>query len=514
MVTCASNADVAVLLVDASKGLLAQDKRHSRIISMFGIEHVVLAINKMDLTGWNETAFNAILSEFQNLVAEFGFKTVQAIPMSALSGDNLTFRCNEAAWYTGPTLLDYLETVDVSRPETSQPFRLPVQYVNQPDSECRSYCGHVASGHIGAGDSIRILPGGVEAKVKSIVATEGGQGDANAGDAVTITFDREVDISRGQVISGVDDPVEISDQFEASVLSLSAHHLVSGRPYLLKLHTAQVGVSITDIKYKLDINQGSHLAANTLGLNDIGEVTLYTDQPVAFAPYHQCKALGAFILVDSLTNETVGAGIIKYALRRASNIHWQAVDVNKAARAKLKMQQPACIWLTGLSGSGKSTIANLLEKRMHSEGRHTYLLDGDNVRHGLNRDLGFTEADRVENIRRVSEAAKLLVDAGLIVIVSFISPFRAERDFARSLFAPEEFYEVFVDTPLEECEKRDVKGLYAKARQGKIANFTGIDSPYEKPSSPEVTLDTVSLKPEECVSRVVATLHSRGERQL
>jgi len=560
MATGASTADLAVMLVDARKGLLIQTKRHSRIVSMLGVRHVVVAVNKMDMIGWDEAAFDAIVADYQALVADFGFASVQAIPMSALTGDNVAIRkapslrapqgrgnpdeqtsgaadkpgyCEERSdeavqspseqldrhglrprdddssaidWYTGPTLVEYLETIDVSRAEETRPFRMPVQYVNRPNSEFRGYCGNIASGSVAIGAPVRIVPGGAEARVKSIVVWQGEQEIAGAGDAVTITLDREVDVSRGQVLCGVDDPVEISDQFQASVLCMSEHRLVPGRPYLIKLHTAQVGVTITDIKYKLDINQGSRLAANTLELNDIGEVTLYTSHPLAFEPYRQCKSLGAFILIDRMSNETVGAGMINFALRRAANIHWQAVDVNKAARAALKSQQPSCIWFTGLSGSGKSTIANLLEKRLHAEGRHTYLLDGDNVRHGLNRDLGFTEQDRVENIRRVAEAAKLMVDAGLIVIVSFISPFRAEREFARSLFEPGEFCEAFVDTPIEECEKRDVKGLYAKARQGLIANFTGIDSPYEPPVSPEVRLDAGAKRPEECVEQLLDAL--------
>jgi bifunctional enzyme CysN/CysC len=506
MATGASTADLALLLVDARKGLLTQTKRHSRIVSMMGVRHVVVAVNKMDMIGWDESTFDAIVSDYQTLVADFGFDSVHAIPMSALSGDNVAFRCNQTAWYIGPTLLEYLEQVDVSKKEEFHPFRMPVQYVNRPNSEFRGYCGSVAAGSIKVGDGIRVVPGGAEAKVKSIVVWQGEQAVANAGDAVTVILDREVDVSRGQVLCSDNDPIQISDQFEASVVCMSEHHLMPGRPYFIKLHTAQVGVTITDIKYKLDINQGGHLAAKTLELNDIGEVTLYTSHPVAFEPYKQAKLLGAFILIDRMTNETVGAGMINFALRRASNVHWQSLDVHKAARAQLKLQKPMCIWFTGLSGSGKSTIANLLEKRLFSEAKHTYLLDGDNVRHGLNRDLGFTEADRVENIRRVAEAAKLMVDAGLVVLVSFISPFRDERDFARSLFEPGEFIEVFVDTPLKECEARDVKGLYAKARQGKLANFTGIDSPYEKPLSPEVSLDTVNQSPEACVQQILALI--------
>ncbi len=505
MATGASTADLAVLLVDARKGLLTQTRRHSRIVSMLGVRHVVLAVNKMDMIGWDRAAFDAIVADFNELVADFGFASVQPIPMSALTGENVATG-RERDWYAGPTLIEYLETVDVSAAGESGSFSMPVQYVNRPNSEFRGYCGTVASGSVAAGMPIRVVPGGAEARVKSVVVWQGEQDIAGTGDAITITLDREVDVSRGQVLSSVDDPVEISDQFEASVLCLSEHRLVPGRPYLIKLHNAQVGVTITNIKHKLDINQGTHLSANTLELNDIGEVTLYTSHPVAFEPYKRNRLLGAFILIDRMSNETVGAGMINFALRRASNIHWQSLDVNKAARAAAKSQQPACIWFTGLSGSGKSTIANLLEKRLHADGRHTYLLDGDNVRHGLNRDLGFTEADRVENIRRVAEVAKLMVDAGLIVIVSFISPFRAEREFARSLFAPGEFREVFVDTPIEECEKRDVKGLYAKAREGKIANFTGVDSPYEEPEAPEVRLDTVALSPEQCVGRILEGL--------
>jgi bifunctional enzyme CysN/CysC len=505
MATGASTADLAVLLVDARKGLLSQTKRHSRIVSMLGVRHVVLAVNKMDMIGWDEKAFDAIVAAFKDLVADFGFASVQPIPMSALTGENVAAK-REQDWYQGPTLIEYLESVDVSNAEEAGSFRMPVQYVNRPNSEFRGYCGTVASGSVAAGSPVRVVPGGAEARVKSIVVWQGEQEIAGTGDAVTIMLDREVDVSRGQVLSSMDDPVEISDQFQASVLCLSEQRLVPGRPYLIKLHNAQVGVTITNIKHKLDINQGTHLSANTLELNDIGEVTLYTSHPVAFEPYRRNRLLGAFILIDRMSNETVGAGMINFALRRASNIHWQSLDVNKAARAAVKSQQPACIWFTGLSGSGKSTIANLLEKRLHADGRHTYLLDGDNVRHGLNRDLGFTEADRVENIRRVAEVAKLMVDAGLIVIVSFISPFRAEREFARSLFAPGEFQEVFVDTPIEECEKRDVKGLYAKAREGRIANFTGVDSPYEKPEAPEVRLDTVAQSPEQCVERILEGL--------
>ena len=504
MVSVASAADLAILLVDARMGMLAETKRYARIVAMLGLRHVVVAVHQMDAISWDEAEFNAIVADFHELVADLGFVSVQPVPISALNYENVVFRGEQADWYKGPALLEHLETVDVLNVEESRPFRMAVQYVDRTNPEFPVCCGDVASGNVVAGTPIRVVPGGVEARVASIAAWQGGQEAAGA--AVAITLDRKVDVSRGQVLCSVDEPIEISDQFEASVMCLSEQRLVAGRPYLLTLHAAQVGVTITDIKFKLDIDHGSHLAANTLELNDIGEVTLYTTRPVAFESYKQCRPLGAFTLIDQMTNETVGAGMVNFALRRASNIHWQAVDVNKAARAALKSQEPACIWFTGLSGSGKSTVANLLEKRLHAEGRHTYLLDGDNVRHGLCRDLGFTEADRVENIRRVAEAAKLMVDAGLIVIASFISPFRAEREFARSLFEPGEFYEVFVDAPIEECEKRDAKGLYAKARQGKIVNFTGIDSLYESPKSPEVRLDTVMQSPDDCVELVTSAL--------
>ena len=463
----------------------------------------------MDMVAWDETVFKKIVADFQTLVADFGFTSVQPIPMSALTGENVAV-AGSVSWFKGPTLLQYLETIDISRIENTGSFRMPVQFVNRPNSEFRGYCGTVASGQVTAGDAVRIVPGGAEARVKSIVIWQGEQVTANIGEAVTISLDREVDVSRGQVLCSAEDPIQISDQFEASMLCLSDQHIVPGRHYFIKMHSSQVGVTINAIKYKLDINDGTHVPADTLELNGIGEVTICTSQPLAFEPYKQNKVLGAFILIDRMSNETVGAGMLNFALRRASNVHWQSLDVNKDARARLKAQKPACIWFTGLSGSGKSTIANLLEKRIYSEGKHSYLLDGDNVRHGLNQDLGFSEADRVENIRRVAEASKLMVDAGLIVIVSFISPFRAEREFARSLFELGEFFEVFVDTPLEECEKRDVKGLYAKARQGRIENFTGLTSPYERPNEPELRLNTMQLTPEESVNLLINNLKDNG----
>jgi bifunctional enzyme CysN/CysC len=506
MATGASTADLAVLLVDARKGFLTQTYRHSRIVAMLGVRHVVLAVNKMDLVGWKEDVFQGIRNHIEVLALELKFQSVQSIPLSALTGSNVTIHDDVSPWYTGPTLLEYLENISLENARSSTPFRMPVQWVNRPNSEFRGYCGRVAAGTVRVGDRICVVPANTEARIKSVIVWQGDEPAASLGESITLTLDSDLDISRGDVIAAANDPLEVSDQFEARILCLSENQLVPGRPYLFKLHTCQVVATITEVKYRLDVNQGKRLAAKTLTLNEMGVVTLSTQRPVPFAPYDNCKTLGAFILIDRANNETAGAGMIEFALRRASNIHWQLVDVDKAARARLNLHKSACLWLTGLSGSGKSTIANLLEKRLYAEGRHTYLLDGDNVRHGLNRDLGFTEADRVENIRRVAEVAKLMTDAGLIVVVSFISPFRAEREFARSLFEPGEFHEIFVDTPFSICEKRDPKGLYAKARRGDLKNFTGIDSPYEPPGAPEVRLDTFAMTPEECVGRILVAL--------
>ena len=506
MLTRVATVDLAVLLIEARNGLLVQTKRQCRIFAMLGIRHVVLAINKMDVVDWNQSIYNSIVADFNNFISDFGFSSTQVIPLSALTGENVAHLGDHISWYHGPTLIEYLERVDITKVEVVCSFRMPVQFVNNSNIELRGYCGTIASGSVSLGMPIRVAPSGTEARVKSIVVGQSEENTANTGDAVTITLDRELDVSRGQVLSGIDDPIQISDQFEASVICFSEHNIIPGRSYLIKLHTAQVGVTITEIKYKLEINQGAHLACHVLEYNDIGEITLYTSHAVAFETYRQNKNLGAFVLIDRITNETVGAGIINYALRRAANLHWQALDINKEARARLKSQIPSCIWFTGLSGSGKSTIANLLEKQLYALGRHTYLLDGDNVRHGLNRDLGFTEADRVENIRRVAETSKLMVDAGLMVIVAFISPFRAERDFARSLFEPGKFIEIFVDTPFDICEKRDVKGIYAKARRGQVKNFTGIDIHYEKPELPEIHLEASIQTSEQCVDQIVEVL--------
>ena len=507
MATGASTAQAAVLLIDARKGVLTQTKRHSRIVSMLGIRHMALAVNKMDLVGWSQLVFDEIEHAYRRFGQELGFETITAIPLSALEGHNVVEPGYAAMpWYEGPNLMQWLETVPTTDREAALPFAMPVQWVNRPNHDFRGFSGRIASGSVKPGDSVRISPSGTTSRIKEIVVWSSPKAEATAGQSVTLVLDDEVDASRGDVIATASYPVESADQFEANLLWMGEHALLPGRPYSALIHTKSAGVTITHIKHRLDINTGALLAAKTLGLNEIATVNVSFDRSVPFAPYTRNKRLGAFIVFDKLTNETVGAGMIHYALRRSVNVHWQALEVTKAARAELKHQQTRCLWFTGLSGSGKSTIANLLEKRLHADGKHTYILDGDNVRHGLNRDLGFTKADRVENIRRMAEVAKLLADAGLIVIVAFISPFRAERQLARSLFEPGEFIEVFVDTPLEECERRDVKGLYAKARRGELKNFTGIDSDYEPPQSPEICLRTVGTAPEACVDQMVHLL--------
>lgn len=508
MATGASTADLAIILIDARKGVLTQTRRHSRIVAMMGIRQVILAVNKMDLVAFDPAVFAGIVAEFHEFAKNFGFTVVQAIPLSALDGDNIMTASPQTPWYDGPSLMDYLDNVDVVSVASAMTgdFRLPVQWVNRPNLDFRGFCGRIAQGAVRPGDAVRILPSGVMSRVKEIVVKSGSQDRASAGESVTLTLCDEVDVSRGDMIAAAANPPQVSDQFEVRLLWMSEKPLVAGRPYLLKMHSKEVTATVTTIKYREDVNSGAHLAAKSLALNEIAVVNLSTSQPVAFEPYSQNRILGGLILIDKFTYETVGAGMIDFALRRATNIHWQSLEVNQAARAAIKHQQPSCIWFTGLSGSGKSTIANLLEKRLLSEGRHTYLLDGDNVRHGLNRDLGFTEADRVENIRRIAEVAKLMVDAGLIVLVSFISPYRAERRMARELFPAGEFIEVFVDTPLEECERRDPKGLYAKARRGELKNFTGIDSSYEAPENPEIHLRSSELAAEMSMQQILAKL--------
>jgi bifunctional enzyme CysN/CysC len=510
MATGASTADLAIILIDARKGVLTQTRRHSRIVAMMGIRHVVLAVNKMDLVEFSESTFIGIVADFHQFADSAGFLSIEAIPLSALEGDNVVSLSIRTPWYSGPSLLRYLDSVETDVAETGTAFRMSVQCVNRPNLDFRGFCGRVAQGEVRSGDAVRVLPSGVESRVKNIVIWQGSLDRAGVGEAITITLDDEVDVSRGDMIVSADDSPQVADQFEARLLWMAEQPLVAGRPYLLKLNFKEVTATVTAIKYHEDVNSGAHLAARSLGLNEIGVVNLSLGQAVAFEPYAVNRILGGFILIDKLTLETVGAGMIDFALRRATNIHWQALEVDRAARARLKSQTPRCIWFTGLSGSGKSTIANLLEKRLHAEGCHTYILDGDNVRHGLNRDLGFTEADRVENIRRIAEVARLMVDAGLIVLVSFISPFRSERQMARELFADGEFMEVFVDTSLEECERRDPKGLYAKARRGELKNFTGIDSIYEPPERSEVHLRSGHETPEACMDLIILRLNEVG----
>ena len=506
MATGASTADLAVILIDARKGILTQTRRHSRIASLMGIKHIVLAVNKMDLVDYDEATFNTIVQAYNEFTEGFGFLSIKAIPVSGLEGDNVLSASQHMSWYTGPSLMDYLDSVDVSDKQEQRAFRMPVQSVNRPNLDFRGFCGRIAEGTLSVGDEIRVLPSGVKSHVKAIYSGFNTVDSAQKGDSVTLTLEDEISISRGDVLSAADAPPEVADQFEARLLWMSQHAMAPGRQYLLKLACKEVTATVTDIKFRDDVNTGAHLAVKTLGLNEIATINISTAAPLAFEPYALNRTLGSFILIDKLTFETVGAGMIEFSLRRAKNIHWQALDINKEARALTKHQTPQCFWFTGLSGSGKSTLASLFEKRLHAEGKHTYVLDGDNVRHGLNRDLGFTEADRVENIRRVAEVAKLMTEAGLIVLVSFISPFRSERRMARDLFAKGEFVEVFVDTPIGTCEQRDVKGLYAKARRGELKNFTGIDSPYEAPEAPEIHLKTVSTSPDQAIEQLLSGL--------
>jgi len=506
MVTGASTADAAIILIDARKGVLTQTRRHSYLVSLLGIRHVVLAINKMDLVGWSQEVFDTIVAEYHDFAAQIGIKDFTAIPMSALKGDNITETSDKSPWYSGPPLMRWLEDAPVEDDLQEKPFRMPVQWVNRPNLDFRGFSGLIASGVVRPGDKLKALPSGRESTVERIVTFSRDLDEAVAGQSVTITLKDEIDVSRGDVLSVAGQPPEVADQFEATIVWFDDEHLLPGRPYLLKLGARTVQAQVTEPKYKVNVNTLEHLAAKHLELNEIGVCNLALSAPIAFDAYAENKDLGGFILIDRITNRTVGAGMLHFALRRAHNIHWQAMDVDKAVRAAAKGQKPRILWFTGLSGAGKSTIANLVEKRLHAEGRHTYLLDGDNVRHGLNRDLGFTEEDRVENIRRVGEVAKLMADAGLIVLTAFISPFRAERRMVREMMPEGEFVEVFVDTPLAEAEKRDVKGLYAKARRGELKNFTGVDSPYEPPENAEVRIDTTRLSPEQAAEEVVRVL--------
>ncbi len=506
MATGASTADLAVVLVDARKGLLTQTRRHSYIVKLLGIKRVLLAVNKMDLVGFDQAVFEGIAGHYRTLAAQLGIAHVDCIPLSALRGDNMVTRSAAMPWYHGPALLEHLETVPVEGSSAHAAFRMPVQWVCRPNQDFRGFAGTVAAGKVAPGDAVVVLPSGRRSSVARVVTADGDLAQAVEGQAVTLTLADEIDASRGDLIAAVSDVPEVADQFAAHLLWMGDAPLLPGRPYLLKVGARTVGASITEIKHKVDVNTQDALAAKHLELNEVAVCNLHLDQPIAFAPYADNKVLGGFILIDRQSNATVAAGTLDFALRRAGNIHWQHLDVDKAARARSKHQSPRCLWFTGLSGAGKSTIANLVDKKLLAMGRHAYVLDGDNVRHGLNKDLGFTDEDRVENIRRVAEVAKLMVDAGLIVLVSFISPFRAERDMARSLFDAGEFLEVFVDTPLAEAERRDVKGLYAKARRGELRNFTGIDSPYEAPLIPELHLRTDAADPVALADEVVTAL--------
>jgi len=506
MATGASTADLAVVLVDARKGLLTQTRRHSYIVSLLGIRHVLLAVNKMDLAGYAQPRFEEIAEGYRALAAQLGIDNVTCIPVSALQGDNILAHSTAMPWYAGATVLEHLEGVEIDRAGKDIGFRMPVQWVSRPDQNFRGFAGTISSGSITPGSQVMALPSGRRSAIARIVTADGDLAEASAGQAVTLTLADEIDASRGDTLAAASTPCEVSDQFAAHLLWLDDQRLLPGRPYWLKMGSRTVGATITEIKHKIDVNTQEELAAKHLELNEVAFCNLYLDQLVPFESYDHSRELGAFILIDRQSNATVAAGTLSFALRRAGNIHWQHVDVDKGARALIKAQKPRCLWFTGLSGSGKSTIANLVEKQLLSRARHTYLLDGDNVRHGLNKDLGFTDEDRVENIRRVAEVAKLMVDAGLIVLVSFISPFRAERQMARSLFDEGEFLEVFVDTPLEVAERRDVKGLYAKARAGQLRNFTGIDSPYEPPLSAEVVLQTADESAEQLAGHVIDLL--------
>jgi len=505
MATGASTADVAVVLVDARKGVLTQTRRHSYIVSLLGLRHVVLAVNKMDLVDYDADVFARIVADYRTLAKKLSIASVQAIPLSALNGDNLIVRSAATPWYDGPALLEHLETMQLDAPH-ARGFRLPVQWVNRPHQNFRGYAGTLIGGAVAPGDDVVALPSGRRTRVAQVLGPDGELTRAGPGQAVTLTLADELDVSRGDVLAAAGDPPQVADQFAVHLLWMGDHALVPGRPYVLKLGACTVAATITEIKHKIDVDTQEHLAAKRLELNEVAYCNLSTDQALVFSPQSEERALAGFILIDRQSNATVAAGTIDFALRRAANVHWQHLDVDRDARSSMKHQAPACLWFTGLSGSGKSTIANLVEKRLHALGHHTYLLDGDNVRHGLNRDLGFTEEDRVENIRRVAEVARLMADAGLIVLVSFISPYASERRFARERFAPGEFLEVFVDTPLEICEARDVKGLYRRARAGEIPNFTGISAPYEAPEAPEVHVHGAEEAVDRAAERVVRRL--------
>jgi bifunctional enzyme CysN/CysC len=505
MVTGASTADLAILLVDARKGVIVQTRRHAYLAHLIGVKNIVLAVNKMDLIDFDRDRYNAICDDFRAFANEVGIgDDFTCLPISGLAGDNITTKSANTPWYGGDTLMAHLETVEIDNAaDQAKPFRMPVQWVNRPNLDFRGFSGLIATGAIKPGDAVRELPSGKTSTITKIVSMDGELDQAVAGQSVTLCLADEIDCSRGSVLATADEPPEVSDQFESTIVWMDDEALIPGRAYWLKLDTQMVSATVQPPKYSVNVNTLEHLAAKTLELNAIGVAEIATDKPLVFEPYAQNRALGGFILIDKISNRTVGAGMLHFSLRRAQNVHWQAVDITREAHAQQKGQAPKLLWFTGLSGSGKSTIANLVEKKLYALGRHSFLLDGDNVRHGLNRDLGFTEADRIENIRRVGEVAKLMTDAGLIVLTAFISPFRAEREMVRAMMPAGEFVEIFIDTPLATAEERDVKGLYKKARSGALKNFTGIDSPYERPEKPEFHIDTTQLSPEEAAEMIV-----------
>ena len=507
MATGASTADVAIILVDAEQGVLTQTRRHSFIVSMVGVKKVLLAINKLDLVNYSEEIYDKIVSDYQEFAqTALDIESITSIPISALIGDNVVKKSENTPWYNGQTIMEYLETVEISNQKTLQSFRMPVQWVNRPNSNFRGFSGLISSGKINSGDKIRILPGGQTSTIKSIVTWGGNLATAKAGQSVTIILDDEIDVSRGDVITTSEDPCSEADQFQARILWMNENPMMPGRQYLLKSNSQSAMLTLGRLKHRIDVNTLDHLPAKTLELNEIGVCNISLDKRIAFDSYDKNQTMGGFIVIDRLSNNTVGMGLIDFALRRSENIHWQKMDVSQESRAEQKSQVPKIIWFTGLSGSGKSSIANILEKKLQSLGRHTITLDGDNIRHGINRDLGFTDADRVENIRRIGEVAKLMLNSGLICITSFISPFESERRMVRSLVSENEFIEVFVDTPLSVCEQRDIKGLYAKARSGEIPNFTGISSPFEKPINPEIRIDTLNISAEEAADQIIEFL--------
>ena len=507
MVTGASTADLAVILIDARKGVLTQTRRHSYLAHQIGIRNIVLAVNKMDLVGYSQARFDEIVADYRSFAASIGIADFVALPISGFKGDNITAKSANTPWYDGPALMEHLETVELDQTaDQARPFRMAVQWVNRPNLDFRGFSGLIASGKVKPGDAVRVLPSGKTSTVTRIVTLGGDLDQAVAGQSVTLCLADEIDCSRGDVIATADNPPQAANQFETTIVWMADEAMLPGRPYWLKIGAQTVTATVQQPKYQVNVNTMEHLAAKTLELNAIGVANLSTDRPIVFEPYEANRALGGFILIDKISNATVASGMLHFALRRSQNVHWQATDVSREHHAALKNQTPAVLWFTGLSGAGKSTIANIVEKKLARMNRHTFLLDGDNVRHGLNKDLGFTDADRVENIRRVGEVAKLMTDAGLVVITAFISPFRSERDMVRSMMAPGEFIEVHIDTPLAEAEARDVKGLYKKARSGQLKNFTGIDSPYEPPEAPEIRIDTTVLTPDQAADLIVATL--------